>query len=79
MSGTGLLIAPHGAHLANLAFMPARSAVIELFPPLMKKNTYRNLAAAFGGESERTHAVILDTSTCGDAIGGVCCYATRLV
>ena len=30
MAGTGILIAPHGAHLANLAFMPARSAVIEV-------------------------------------------------
>jgi hypothetical protein len=47
MSGTGLLIAPHGAHLANMAFLPARAAVIELFPPLLKKNGYRYTAQLF--------------------------------
>jgi capsular polysaccharide biosynthesis protein len=30
MAGTGILIAPHGAHLANAMFMPQRSAVIEV-------------------------------------------------
>ena len=39
MAGTGILIAPHGAHLANTMFLPARAAVIELFPPVMKKGT----------------------------------------
>ena len=44
MAGTGILIAPHGAHLANAMFMPAHSVLIELFPYLLKKNTYRGLA-----------------------------------
>jgi hypothetical protein len=48
MAGTGVLIAPHGAALANLMFMPAHAAVIELFPYLMKKNTYRHLASLMG-------------------------------
>lgn len=43
MSGTGILIAPHGAALANAMFLPAHSVVIEMFPYLMKKNTYRYL------------------------------------
>ena len=47
MAGTGLLIAPHGAHLANMAFLPARAAVMELFPPLLKKNGYRYTAQLF--------------------------------
>ncbi len=45
MAHTGILIAPHGAALANAMFLPAHSAVIELFPYLMKKNTYRHLCA----------------------------------
>ncbi len=45
MAGTGIVIAPHGAALANSMFLPAHSAVVELFPYLMKKNTYRHLAA----------------------------------
>lgn len=45
MSGTGIVIAPHGAALANSMFLPAHGAMIELFPYLMKKNTYRHLAA----------------------------------
>ena len=44
MAGTGLLIAPHGAHLQNIMFLPAHAAVIELWPYLMKKSTYRHLA-----------------------------------
>ena len=44
MAGTGLLIAPHGAHLQNIMFLPAHAAVIELWPFLMKKSTYRMLA-----------------------------------
>jgi hypothetical protein len=44
MSSTGILIAPHGAALANIMFLPAHAVVIELFPYLMKKNTYRYLA-----------------------------------
>ena len=44
MSSTGVLIAPHGAALANIMFLPAHAVVLELFPFLMKKNTYRYLA-----------------------------------
>jgi hypothetical protein len=45
MAETGILIAPHGAALANIMFLPAHAVVIELFPHLMKKNTYRYLAS----------------------------------
>ena len=45
MAGTGILIAPHGAHLANVMFLPAHAVVVEMFPYLMKKNTYRHLAS----------------------------------
>lgn len=45
MSSTGILIAPHGAALANSMFLPAHSVVVEMFPYLMKKNTYRHLCA----------------------------------
>jgi hypothetical protein len=48
MAGTGLLIAAHGAHLANAMFLPQHAAVIELFPPLMYKGTYRYLSALAG-------------------------------
>lgn len=30
MAGTGILIAPHGAHLANIMFLPAHAVVIEV-------------------------------------------------
>lgn len=49
MAGTGLLIAPHGAHLQQLMFLPAHAAVIELWPFLMKKSTYRYLATTVSG------------------------------
>lgn len=45
MAGTGLLVSVHGAALANIMFLPARAAVMELFSPLMYKNTYQYLAA----------------------------------
>ena len=44
MAGTGILIAPHGAHLTNAMFLPQHAVLIELFPYLLKKNTYRHLA-----------------------------------
>ncbi len=44
MAGTGILIAPHGAALANSMFLPVHSVVVEAFPYLMKKTTYRHLA-----------------------------------
>lgn len=47
MAGTGILIAPHGAALANIMFLPAHAVVIEMFPYLMKKNTYRYLSHLF--------------------------------
>ena len=48
MAGTGILVASHGAALVNSLFLPQHAAVIELFPPLMKKLTYRNLAVKSG-------------------------------
>jgi len=45
MSNTGVIIAPHGAALANIMYLPAHAAVIEMFPYLMKKNTYRYLSS----------------------------------
>lgn len=45
MAGTGILIAPHGAALMNTMFLPAHAVVIEMFPYLMKKLTYRYLAS----------------------------------
>ena len=47
MSSTGVLVAPHGAALANIMFLPAHAAVVEIFPYLMKKNTYRYLCGLF--------------------------------
>jgi capsular polysaccharide biosynthesis protein len=39
MAGTGLLIAPHGAALMNLVFLPQHASVIEVFsPPTLKKS-----------------------------------------
>jgi hypothetical protein len=32
MAGTGILIAPHGAHLANAMFLPAHAVVVEMYP-----------------------------------------------
>eukprot|EP00243_Klebsormidium_subtile_P004646 TRINITY_DN18794_c0_g1_i1.p1 TRINITY_DN18794_c0_g1~~TRINITY_DN18794_c0_g1_i1.p1 ORF type:complete len:622 (+),score=79.63 TRINITY_DN18794_c0_g1_i1:671-2536(+) len=46
MSQTGILIAPHGGGLANLAWLPENAAVIELFPNKCVQTEYRNMAAA---------------------------------
>jgi hypothetical protein len=45
MSRTGILVSPHHPALANLVFLPARSAVIELFPYGMKKLVHSNIAS----------------------------------
>lgn len=48
MSGTGILIAPHGAALMNSMFLPAHAVVIELFPPLLKNGVFERLAGTMG-------------------------------
>ena len=48
MSGTGILIAPHGAALMNSMFLPAHAVVIELFPPLLRNGVFSRLAATMG-------------------------------
>jgi hypothetical protein len=48
MAGTGILVALHGAALANIIFLPAGAAVIELFPWRFHKVTYRSLAGGLG-------------------------------
>lgn len=42
------VIASHGAGLANMAFAPANTLLIELFHPDILRPTYKNLAAACG-------------------------------
>jgi hypothetical protein len=40
---TGILIAPHGPALANIAYMRAHSVLVELFPFQYRRNAYRQL------------------------------------
>jgi capsular polysaccharide biosynthesis protein len=42
------IVAAHGAGLANLAFAPANSTLVELFHPDVIRPTYKNLAIACG-------------------------------
>lgn len=48
MAKTGILLAVHGAGLANIMFMPAHSVVIEIFPYVMYASMYRDVAATAG-------------------------------
>ena len=48
MAETGILLAVHGAGLANVMFMPAHSVVIEITPYILYASMYRDLAAASG-------------------------------
>jgi len=48
MASTGILVASHGAALANLVFLPTGAAVIEIFPWKFHKTTYRSLATSLG-------------------------------
>ena len=48
MAGTGILIAAHGAALVNSMFLPQHAVVMELFPYMLKKLTYFNLAGLLG-------------------------------
>lgn len=48
MAKSGILIAIHGAGLANVMFMPAHSVVIEVFPYVMYASMYRDVASAAG-------------------------------
>ena len=42
---TGLLVAPHGAALTNMVFMPLNSSVLEIRPREMIAGCYRQLAS----------------------------------
>lgn len=46
MADTGILIATHGAALANMMYLPAHAVVVEMFPYVMYGSMYRDLAAA---------------------------------
>ena len=48
MSRTGILVAAHGAAVTNAMFLPQHAALVEIFPPLLKKLTYAALAHAAG-------------------------------
>jgi hypothetical protein len=48
MASSGILLAVHGAGLANVIFMPAHSVVIEIFPYVMYASMYRDVAASAG-------------------------------
>jgi hypothetical protein len=48
MARTGILMAVHGAGLANVLWMPAHSVVVEITPYVMYASMYRDLAAASG-------------------------------
>lgn len=48
MSRTGILIAPHGAALANIMFLPAHAVVIELFPFGLRRFQYSEIANTIG-------------------------------
>ena len=43
-ASVGILIAVHGAALTNIAFMPAHSVIIEIFPPYYRPRMYGELA-----------------------------------
>ena len=44
MARTGVLVSAHGGALANMAFLPAHAAVIELFPAGLRSQRYASLA-----------------------------------
>jgi hypothetical protein len=48
MARSGIVVAPHGAHLTNMAFMPAGAHVLEVVPPGQKTITYASLAGRCG-------------------------------
>lgn len=54
-AGAGLVVAPHGAALANLVFAPSHAALIEVFPPLMTSGVYARLAGAMGVRYAAVH------------------------
>lgn len=59
MARTGILVAVHGAALANAMFLPAHAVLVEIFPYGMKKNTYRHLA----GMADLTYFPLYSWST----------------
>ena len=44
MARTGLLVSAHSGEMANIVFLPAHAAVIELFPFGLRSARFRNLA-----------------------------------
>jgi len=73
-AGTSLLIAQHGAGLANMLWMPTGSAVVEILPPSPEwvAPIFGNLAAALGHRhvvvpQEGPHSPV-DTAALGDAV-----------
>jgi capsular polysaccharide biosynthesis protein len=56
MATHGIFIAPHGAGLMNILYMPAQAAVVELFPYTLDHNLYAALAVLMGVANYPVHA-----------------------
>ena len=57
VSSHGIFVAPHGAGLMNLLYMPPLSAVVELFPYTLDHNLYSSLAVLMGVANYPVHAI----------------------
>ena len=57
VSTHGIFVAPHGAALMNMLYMPSQSAVVELFPNHLDHTLYSTLAVNMGLANYPVHAI----------------------
>jgi hypothetical protein len=57
VSSHGIFVAPHGAGLMNILYMPTQSAVIEMFPYHLDHTLYSTMAALMGIANYPIHAI----------------------
>ena len=57
VSSHGIFVAPHGAGLMNILYMPPQSAVVEFFPYHLDHTLYSTLAFLMGVGNYPVHGV----------------------
>ena len=57
VSTHGIFVAPHGAGLMNILYMPIQSAIVEMFPYHLDHTLYSTLATLMGTANYPIHGV----------------------
>ncbi len=79
VSSHGIFVAPHGAGLMNILFMPPQSSIIEMFPYHLDHTLYQTLAVLTGSANYPIHGVDGHIVWANDTVSVTCCSFCRSV